>query len=89
MKTISHPQLSDCPDCGVAPGRPHLDNCDVERCSACGGQHLMCECEDHDPLFSRWTGLWPGNAESKLLGCDLNQFYTLGYNLTFFVKPQP
>ena len=78
-----------CPDCAVAPGHVHSDNCDVERCSACGGQRLSCCCEgEHDKAFARWTGIWPGKAEAKLLGCDLNEFYTKGYDKVFFVKPK-
>ncbi len=58
---------TDCPDCGVAPGEAHLPNCDVEQCSVCKGQRLMCvmsgrACSGHDPQSSYWTGEWPGKA---------------------------
>ena len=80
--------MKPCHDCGALPGRPHIDGCDVERCSSCGGQRLQCQCPDHDSLFSRWTGIWPGVAESKELGLDLNSFYERGYSEVFFIKPK-
>jgi hypothetical protein len=62
--------LKNCHDCGAEPGYTHSPNCDVERCSYCGGQCLQCGgCPDaegkmrHDPVFARWTGLWPGRSE--------------------------
>jgi hypothetical protein len=35
-----------CHDCGVARGELHIWGCDVERCPACGGQVIFCECDD-------------------------------------------
>ena len=105
-------ELRNCPDCGVEPGQPHDAGCDVEHCSNCGGQRLMCSAVDddgeevgpwqsdnkggiepsykvcmHDSLFARWTGLWPGAAESDMLGIDLNTFYVEGYYRHFHIKP--
>jgi len=57
-----------CPDCGVEPGQIHQGGCDVERCSACKGQRLSCECAGHDPILSKWDGAWPGTAECERRG---------------------
>lgn len=81
------PGLKTCHDCGAKPGEIHQDGCDTERCSVCGGQRLQCDCEHHDKEFARWTGIWPGEAEAKLLGIDLNEFARQGYEQIFFVKP--
>lgn len=82
MKNI----LKDCHDCGAKPGQQHRDGCDTERCSVCGGQRLQCDCAGHDKDFSKWTGIWPGEAEAEYLGIDLNAFHEFGYNEIFFIK---
>lgn len=80
-------QLTNCHDCGAKPGESHTPGCDVQRCSVCGGQRCQCGCKGHDPLFARWTGIWPGSAEAQYLGIDLNAFVAKGLEQTFFVKP--
>jgi hypothetical protein len=87
-------QLRACPDCGAKPGQAHNDGCDVERCSHCGQQRLQCKSKKHDPKFSRWTVIWPGEAECYAIGMvttdggpDLNKLHSRGLYKLFMVKP--
>lgn len=85
-----HDDIRDCGDCGVKPGQMHDAGCDLERCSYCGGQWIACghdRTKKHDPRFARWTGLYPGSAEARTLGIDLNEFHGRGVYRVFFVKP--
>lgn len=36
-----------CHDCGAQKGEYHVPGCDVERCPACGGQSISCDCDTH------------------------------------------
>jgi hypothetical protein len=38
------PRWFRCPDCNVAPGGIHHQNCDQEHCPKCGGQLIGCDC---------------------------------------------
>jgi len=74
--------IHNCHDCNAEPNQKHLANCDVVRCSICGGQLLSCSCEDGQPDI--WTGLWPGVKEcyEKKLICfnTMKQEYIFDLN---------
>lgn len=57
-----------CPECGVAPGRPHAVDCDIARCLYHGGQRWRCQPGWHDCGQDVWTGQWPGEADAIALG---------------------
>jgi hypothetical protein len=60
--------LAACPDCGAAISEAHERRCDIERCSHCGEQWLLCQCPEHNPLLEIWTGQWPGADTCRALG---------------------
>jgi len=68
-------------------GSPHVDGCDVARCTACGWQRISCEHEDSDEGWGQvWTGEYPGSAECREHGLmlpdgwpDLNRLASLAH----------
>jgi hypothetical protein len=65
---LGRPLIAVCPDCRARLDEPHRLGCDVERCTVCFGQRLICRCEGHDALAAAWTGEWPGAAQCRALG---------------------
>lgn len=53
------PSIARCPDCDVPPGCPHVDGCDVARCTACGKQRITC---DHGGSDIGWGQTWTGEV---------------------------
>lgn len=37
-----------CHDCAAVKGQLHVPGCDVERCPACNGQAISCDCLDDE-----------------------------------------
>lgn len=50
------PAVLRCPDCGAKPLNAHAHGCDVERCTVCGGQRMLCGCSGHDAQAAAWQG---------------------------------
>lgn len=59
--SVSLSSLSRCFDCGVLPGVPHEDGCDIARCTSCGDQWLSCGHREHGVGGGAiWSGWWTG-----------------------------
>ncbi len=82
------PPRERCPDCAAEIGQHHDPNCDVQRCSVCGGQYMCCGCEGHDFEFAKWDGYWPGVKRAAELNMDLNELYESGEAEKVFIKPK-
>lgn len=68
VSPAGRPLLANCPDCSAGLAEPHRPGCDIEQCSVCLGQRLICGCFGHDPLAAVWEGEWPGAAACRQLG---------------------
>jgi hypothetical protein len=55
LETFKDLLAPKCHDCGVKIGEQHQNGCDTARCSVCGGQHMICGCEDGEADL--WLGL--------------------------------
>jgi hypothetical protein len=82
------PPRPNCPDCAVGLGERHYPNCDIQRCSVCGGQYMLCGCKKHDFDFATWDGYFPGVKRAAELNMDLNELYSSGEVPKIFIKPK-
>ena len=57
-----------CPGCKAQTGSYHAEGCEIEQCSACGGERSACFCETDEHPRIAFDGEFPGAQAARNLG---------------------